>query len=190
MVSIAFLVPAAILPVTPPGSGGPLGPVLQRPMTQLEPGGAAPRTPVPTPSAVCAHTPAGVRHIYVNIASQTLSACTGPVLFTHTLVTTGAWKLTNVNNATPIGTWRIYSKVRNTVLSGHDVNGSWRDPVKYWMAFNLGYGFHDASWQKFPFGSPLYKTKGSHGCVHLPPGEMAIVYNWARIGTLVTITRR
>jgi lipoprotein-anchoring transpeptidase ErfK/SrfK len=149
-------------------------------------------TPTPTPAvppqaAACATTPAGVDHIYVSISQQTLWACTGPTLFATTAVTTGASALTNVHDATPVGTWRIYSKVRNTVLVGHDANGSWRDAVAYWMPFYEGYGFHDASWQKFPFGSPLYTTQGSHGCVHVPVAVLGALYNWAPIGTLVTV---
>jgi lipoprotein-anchoring transpeptidase ErfK/SrfK len=147
-------------------------------------------TPTLTPVAVvpsCVGTPAGVKHIYVSISEQSLSACAGPVLFTSTAVTTGASALTNVHDATPVGTWRIYSKVQNTVLTGRDANGSWRDPVAYWMPFYGAYGFHDASWQTFPFGSPLYTTQGSHGCVHVPVAELGALFNWVPTGTLVTI---
>jgi hypothetical protein len=147
-------------------------------------------TPTPTtppPAAACATTPAGVDHIYVSISQQTLWACTGPTLFTTTAVTTGASALTNVHDATPIGTFRVYGKVRNTVLTGHDANGSWRDPVAYWMPFYGAYGFHDASWQTFPYGSSLYTTQGSHGCVHVPADVLGTIFNWAPIGTLVTI---
>lgn len=135
----------------------------------------------------CLGTPAGVKHLYVSISQQYLWACTGPVLLLGTSVTTGASALRNVHDATPTGTWRIYNKVRNTVLAGRDANGSWYDHVKYWMPFWLGYGFHDASWQTFPYGSSLYKTKGSHGCVHVPLSALATIFNWAPIGTLVTI---
>ena len=149
-------------------------------------------TPTPTPTvppqaAACATTPAGVDHIYVSVSQQTLWACTGPTLFTTTAVTTGASALTNVHDATPIGTWRIFNKVRNTVLTGRDANGSWRDPVAYWMPFYGAYGFHDASWQTFPFGSSLYTTQGSHGCVHVPVDTLGSIFNWAPIGTLVTV---
>jgi len=147
-------------------------------------------TPTPTPVAVpspCVGTPAGVKHIYVSISEQSLWACTGPVLFTTSAVTTGASALTNVHDSTPVGTWHIYSKVQNTVLVGHDANGSWRDPVAYWMPFYGAYGFHDASWQTFPFGSPLYTTQGSHGCVHVPVAVLGTLFAWAPIGTLVTV---
>ncbi|MBC7518383.1 MAG: L,D-transpeptidase [Microbacteriaceae bacterium] len=154
----------------------------------VKPVAAAPVVPVTTTAAVaCAGTPAGIKHIYVSIAQQHLWACTGTVLLTDGAVTTGASALTNVHNATPTGTMKITGKARNTVLAGKDVNGPWNDPVSYWMPFSGGVGFHDSPWQTFPLGSPLYTTQGSHGCVHLPLTVIAQVYDWAQIGTLVTI---
>lgn len=149
---------------------------------------AAAPTPPPSPiSSACVGTPAGVKHIYVSIDQQHLWACTGEVLLTETAVTTGASALTNVHDATPSGTFRVTNKVRNTVLAGHDVNGAWHDDVAYWMPFSGGDGFHDAPWQTFPLGSPLYKTQGSHGCVHIPVEVIAALFDWAPIGTLVTV---
>jgi lipoprotein-anchoring transpeptidase ErfK/SrfK len=142
--------------------------------------------PAPAPSA-CAGTPAGVKHIYVSIGQQHLWACTGTVLLTDTSITTGASAITNVHYATPIGTSHITGKSRNTVLAGRDVNGPWNDPVKFWMPFDGGVGFHDASWQTFPYGSDLYKTQGSHGCVHVPAAVIATLFDWAPVGTLVTV---
>ncbi len=147
-------------------------------------------TPTPTPPpvpAVCAATPAGVKEIYVSISQQHMWACTGSVLLVDGAVTTGASALTNVHDATPIGVSHIRAKIRNTVLSGHDVNGSWNDPVAYWMPFNGGDGFHNAPWQTFPLGSPLYKTQGSHGCVHVALDVLAEVFNWAQVGTVVDV---
>jgi hypothetical protein len=146
------------------------------------------KKPAHVVNPVCAKsTPFGVNHIYVSISKQYLWACTGAELVVGTSVTTGASALKNVRDATPLGTWRIYAKVRNTVLAGRDANGSWYDHVKYWMPFWEGYGFHDASWQTFSYGSSLYKTKGSHGCVHVPLAALTTIYNWAAVGTLVTI---
>lgn len=138
-------------------------------------------------SAVCAATAPGVKEIYVSISQQHIWACTGKVLLVDGAVTTGASALTNVHDATPVGLSRIHAKIRNTVLRGHDVNGSWNDPVAYWMPFSGGDGFHNAPWQTFPLGSPLYTTQGSHGCVHVALDVLAQVYNWAEVGTLVNI---
>ena len=39
--------------------------------------------------------------------------------------------------------------------------------VKYWIPFDAPlFGFHDSSWQKFPYGSPKYRT---HGVARLRP---------------------
>ena len=139
-----------------------------------------------TPSE-CLGNPAGVKHIYVNISQQHMWACTGTVLFAESPVTTGASALTNVHDATPLGTSHITGKSQNVHLIGHDVNGAWDDHVTYWMPFNGGDGFHDAPWQTFPLGSPLYTTQGSHGCVHLPLPVLVKLFAWASVGTPVTV---
>ena len=43
------------------------------------------------------------------------------------------------------------------------------------MPFVYGQGLHDASWQT-NFGGDTYKTKGSHGCINLPPANAAKIY--------------
>jgi len=150
---------------------------------------AAPAQPAtPAVSPACAGNQPGIKHIIVSISEQHRYACDGQSLLTDAPVTTGASAITNVNDATPIGTFHITNKIRNTVLAGSDINGPWNDPVQYWMPFTAGGdGFHDASWQTFPLGSPLYTTQGSHGCVHLPLDVIATLFNWAQIGTLVTV---
>ena len=138
-------------------------------------------------AAVCASLPVVAKRIIVSISLQHLWACAGNTLFLDTAVTTGASALTNVHDATPTGTMHVNGKVRNTVLAGRDVNGSWNDPVTYWMPFSGGDGFHDAPWQTFPLGSPLYTTQGSHGCVHVALASLATLFDWTSVGTPVTI---
>jgi len=108
---------------------------------------AAPVQPpaAPAQNLACVGTPAGVKHIYVSIGAQHLWACTGDVLLTDSAVTTGASAITNVHYSTPMVTSHITGKSRNTVLAGRDVNGPWNDPVKFWMPFSGGVGFHDES---------------------------------------------
>jgi len=136
--------------------------------------------------ANCSQNSSG-KLLLVSISQQHIWACNGTNLANQSAVTTGASGLTNVDDATPVGTWSIYSKQTNRHLTGCDVNGCWDDPVAYWMPFDDQVGFHDASWQTFPFGSSLYTTQGSHGCVHLPADFIAWVYNWAPVGTPVTV---
>jgi lipoprotein-anchoring transpeptidase ErfK/SrfK len=147
-----------------------------------------PKPAPPVAPAACAATPAGTKHIYVSISQQHLWACTGPALTTQGPVTTGASALTNVHDATPVGTYAITSKSTHVTLAGSDVNGSWNDPVTYWMPFASGDGFHDAPWQKFPLGGPEYPTQGSHGCVHVSLPVLTQLYSWAQVGTPVTVT--
>jgi hypothetical protein len=126
--------------------------------------------------------------LVVSIGQQHLWACDGTALVKDTVVTTGASDAPKgVDDSTPTGTWRIYSKQADRYLNGCDVNGCWHDYVQYWLPFDGSVGFHDASWQTFPFGSAQYQTDGSHGCVHLPTDFIAWLYAWAPVGTTVTV---
>lgn len=128
------------------------------------------------------------KELLVNISKQRMWACQGTTLVRQSAVTTGASNAPNdVNDGTPVGTWHIYEKFRNLHLKGSDINGPWDDYVQYWMPFYTAVGFHDASWQTFPFGSSQYKTSGSHGCVQLPTSMAAWLYGWAPVGTTVVV---
>lgn len=84
----------------------------------------------------------------------------------------------NKGNATPQGTYSLTYKTKNATLRGEKkANGeySYETPVAYWMPFNGGIGFHDATWQS-SFGGDRYKTHGSHGCVNMPKEKAAKLY--------------
>lgn len=84
----------------------------------------------------------------------------------------------NKGNATPQGVYSLTYKTRNAVLRGErDENGEpeYETPVAYWMPFNGGIGFHDATWQS-SFGGSRYRTNGSHGCVNMPKSKAAELY--------------
>lgn len=177
--------PVAAAQTATPSTSRPAPPHLTpKNHTQTKP----PAPSAPAVAAACATTPAGSKHVYVSISQQHLWACTGSTLITESAVTTGASALTNVQDATPVGTFSITSKSTHVTLAGSDVNGSWNDPVTYWMPFAGGDGFHDAPWQTFPLGSPLYPSKGSHGCVHVALPALATLYSWSSVGTPVTVT--
>jgi lipoprotein-anchoring transpeptidase ErfK/SrfK len=95
-----------------------------------------------------------------------------------TAVTTGA---TTGNDQTPTGSWRVQSRERDRYLVGP----GYRDYVHYWVPFNGDFGFHDATWQTMAFGSPGYKSQGSHGCVHLPMPAMRWFYAWSQVNETV-----
>ena len=79
--------------------------------------------------------------------------------------------------STPTGVYYLYYKERNAVLRGSNSDGSkYASPVDYWMPFNGGIGFHDASWRNGVFGGEIYKTDGSHGCVNMPHEAAKILY--------------
>ena len=65
--------------------------------------------------------------------------------------------------STPAGAYSITYKQRNATLKGQ----GYASPVKFWMPFNGGIGFHDASWRN-TFGGTIYKKSGSHGCINMP----------------------
>ena len=67
------------------------------------------------------------------------------------------------NYTTPPGLFGLTYKQKDAVLRGE----GYASPVKFWMPFNGGIGFHDASWRS-TFGGTIYKTNGSHGCVNMP----------------------
>ena len=87
--------------------------------------------------------------------------------------------------ATPPGIYYLTYKTTNTTLEGYNSDGSkYASPVTFWMPFNGGIGFHDASWRT-NFGGNIYMTNGSHGCVNLPYSAAKTLYN--NINTSVPI---
>lgn len=80
--------------------------------------------------------------------------------------------------ATPAGIYYLTYKEMNTTLEGYNADGStYSSPVTYWMPFNGGIGFHDASW-RYSFGGNIYMTNGSHGCVNLPYWAASTIYSY------------
>jgi lipoprotein-anchoring transpeptidase ErfK/SrfK len=130
--------------------------------------------------------------ILVDISDRHLWACEGTKTVYNTPVITGMEK--HAATLTPPGTYHIYAKRADTVLTGSDETGTWRDPVSYWMPFldnQYGtYGFHDATWRSdSEFGNidPYTSDDASHGCVELPLGASGWLYTWAPVETTVTI---
>lgn len=155
-----------------------------------------PTTPPPTSTPVqvvsvtpttCLQNQSG-KLLLISLSQQHLWACDATTTANESAITSGKTEIINgIDDQTPTGKWAIYSKQTNIHLRGSDANGSWDDPVDYWMPFDGSIGFHDASWQTFPYGSDQYKTDGSHGCIHLPTDMAAWVYSWAPIGTTVIV---
>ena len=80
--------------------------------------------------------------------------------------------------STPAGIYYLTYKTMNATLEGYNADGStYSSPVAYWMPFNGGIGFHDASW-RYSFGGNIYMTNGSHGCVNLPYWAASTIYSY------------
>lgn len=123
------------------------------------------------------------RTFVADLSRQQAWLCAGRQLQRATYITSGA---SARGNGTPRGAWRVQARVRRTTLRPAS-GGAYR--VRYWMPYHGAYGIHDSSWQKFPYGSSKYKTRGSHGCIHVPMPMMGWLFNWARVGTTVRIHR-
>jgi lipoprotein-anchoring transpeptidase ErfK/SrfK len=129
--------------------------------------------------------------ILVSISQRHLWACDGSQEMYDSPVITGIDAY--ADTVTPPGTYHIYGKYTDTVLTGSDETGSWNDHVSYWMPFlhnQYGsYGLHDATWRSpSDFGNISPNSlNGSQGCVELPLATAKWIYDWAPIGTQVTI---
>ena len=79
---------------------------------------------------------------------------------------------------THAGIFTLYYKKSPDVLRGGQKGTAnyYEQPVQYWMPFDGGIGFHDANWRD-DFGGDIYLTRGSHGCINLPPENAAVLYD-------------
>ena len=85
---------------------------------------------------------------------------------------------------TPQGIYHLSYKTSPAVLRGPiqpDGTREYESPVSYWMPFNGGIGFHDATWQS-SFGGNAYTYRGSHGCVNMPLGKAGDLYSYIYAG--------
>lgn len=92
-------------------------------------------------------------------------------------------------HSTPTGIYYPDGKRRNIVLTDHVTYWS---PVKVFIPFCGGIGFHDASWRYDKYGNPhfggdIYKTNGSHGCVNMPIQAALELYDNIEMNTVIII---
>ena len=142
------------------------------------------------PSVVVKTAPNPCRHnahgqlVKVDLTSQRLWMCQASTIAHQTPITSG---MVGQYTHTPTGHYRIQALDTDQTLTLIDGQ---QYQVKYWIPFDAPlFGFHDASWQTFPFGSAKYRQHGSHGCVHMPTHAIATLYHWAHVGTRVSIHR-
>lgn len=128
-----------------------------------------------------AGSPKPTKRIVVDVSDQLLYAYDGDTLFMKEPVSTGL-ELTH----TPVGTFSIYKKTPSRYMQGplpgvsdqvYDLPG-----VPWDLYFTEGGAvIHGAYWHDH-FGEPW-----SHGCVNLPSAQAQKLYQWAPLGTPVTI---
>jgi len=111
--------------------------------------------------------------IEVILSEQRLIAWEDGRMVLTTPVSTGT-----ASTPTIRGTFRIYRKLPAQRMRGRDYD---LPNVPYVMYFKAGYAMHGTYWHN-NFGQPM-----SHGCVNLPTGKAAWLYDWAPQGTLVVV---
>lgn len=93
----------------------------------------------------------------------------------------------STGHATPQGTYTVTYTQKGAVLRGKILPNGKREyetPVDFWMPFNGGIGFHDATWQS-SFGGNRYLTHGSHGCINMPYDKAQQLFGYLKAGTPV-----
>lgn len=90
----------------------------------------------------------------------------------------------NDYNPSDIGFFKVYSKRKDTYLTGE----TYSRHVNYWMAYNGGEGFHDADWRS-KFGGKIYHKNGSHGCINMRLKDAEYLYNNVKVGTRVLVKK-
>ncbi|MBN2422988.1 L,D-transpeptidase [Candidatus Woesearchaeota archaeon] len=133
-------------------------------------------TPTPTPQLL-----EKCRIIYIELEEpQTIYAAYNcfdgtPVYVIYTTLVSAGLSAT----PTPTGDFKIFEKIESRAMSGP---GYYLEGVPHIMYFKeRGYAIHGAYWHN-NFGHPM-----SHGCVNLPLDDAEWFYDWAEVGTLVTI---
>lgn len=128
------------------------------------------------------HENNGIGYTYVEIciSQQRMWCYENGNLVVDTPVVTGN---PNKDCATPSGgVWAIDAKKRDAILAGE----GYEAPVDYWMPFNGDVGIHDLK-ERYYFGSTIYLTNGSHGCVNTPYEAVQKIFDVVSIGTPVIV---
>ncbi len=122
---------------------------------------------------------ANAKRIEIDLSEQWLRAYAGDEVVYDAPVSTGRDGFN-----TPRGTFKIYSKYPIKTMRGSLGGESWEVPdVPHAMFFNGAVALHGAYWHnQFGTGARL-----SHGCVNLPLEAARLLFEWAPVGTQVTV---
>ncbi len=121
------------------------------------------------------------KEIVISLGQQTLWAYEDGAIVISTLVSTGTAETVAVE--TPLGYYQVLTKYDVQTMEGTISDEYYRvEDVPDVMYFdNLGNAIHGAYWHS-NFGTPM-----SHGCVNAPLDVAAFLYDWAPIGTAVSV---
>lgn len=130
--------------------------------------------------------PDGVlRWIEVDLSKQRLYAYENGEIIYDFLISSGTW------DRTPRGTFYVWTKIRSQKMSGgsKELGTYYYLPnVPYILFFynenvpkQNGFSLHGTYWHN-NFGTPM-----SHGCINMKTSEVAQIFEWAKVGTRITI---
>lgn len=147
-------------------------------MGLLERGEGGERTPVYRQTAASYESPDyGDSYVEINLTAQHLFLYQeGECVLESDFVSGNPSR----GNETPPGIYGITYKERDATLNGENYS----TPVHFWMPFNNNVGMHDATWRT-EFGSNIYMTNGSHGCINLPYEMAQEIYGYVEKNTPV-----
>lgn len=145
---------------------------------QLERGESGERMPVYRQTAASYESPDyGDSYVEINLTAQHLFLYQeGECVLESDFVSGNPSR----GNDTPPGIYGITYKERDATLNGE----TYSTPVNFWMPFNNNVGMHDATWRT-EFGSNIYMTNGSHGCINLPYEIAQEIYGYVEKNTPV-----
>ena len=113
------------------------------------------------------------RWVDVDLSNQTTYAMQGDQVVRSFLVSTGRWPTVTIE-----GVFKIYVKYHHADMTGDDY---FLPDVPYVMYFFKGYGLHGTYWHN-NFGTPM-----SHGCVNLDSEDAGWLFDFAPVGTIVSV---
>jgi hypothetical protein len=121
------------------------------------------------------------KEVVISISSQSMWAYENGEVVMSSLVSTGTAEVPETT--TPIGFHAVVAKFDAQTMEGTISGEYYRvEDVPYVMYFDdLGNALHGTYWHS-NFGAPM-----SHGCVNLPMDIAAWMYEWAPVGTAVTV---
>lgn len=122
----------------------------------------------------------GSTYVEISISAQHMWVYKDGYLMVDTDVVTG--NRSKKYDTPSGGVWAIDDMQRNAVLRGQ----GYASPVDFWVPFNGGVGIHDLK-SRYYYGSTIYLTNGSHGCVNTPLEAMKVVFDSVEVGEPVIV---